>query len=182
MINQKSSTPLRSRSPTLNHIRSVIAMADGPSAKPSAVPEFSDVKLAHSKMTDFKSTEISVTSAEGRDSHPHLSGAPLLHSREKPFKFVATWRFWGILVLGQILSWCIVSTNILTQRLALVGANIPAFQNIFNYALLCVVYTPWTWYKYGFIKWFELNKKDGWKYFILAFADVQGVSTHHLCS
>lgn len=80
-----------------------------------------------------------------------------------------------ILILGQILSWCIVSTNTLTEYLSLAGANIPAFQSLFNYVLLNIVYTSWTLYKYGFKKWFELIWKDGWKYFVLAFADVQGV-------
>lgn len=68
-----------------------------------------------------------------------------------------------------------MSTNTLTEYLSLAGANIPAFQTVFNYALLSLVYTSWTLYKYGFKKWFRLNLKDGWKYFILAFADVQGV-------
>jgi Solute carrier family 35 len=95
--------------------------------------------------------------------------------REKAFKFVTTWRFWAILILGQVLSWCIVSTNTLTEYLSLAGANIPAFQSLFNYALLNIVYTSWTLYKYGYKKLFQLIWKDGWKYFILAFADVQGV-------
>jgi len=124
-----------------------------------------------------ESPEVSVKrSLPAGDPHvPSSAGTLLLHHHEKPFKFVTTWRFWGILVLGQILSWCIVSTNTLTEYLALGGANIPAFQTVFNYALLNIVYTSWTLYKYGFKKWCQLIWKDGWKYFVLAFADVQGV-------
>jgi hypothetical protein len=121
-----------------------------------------------SKVSDLKISASQPTSPEARPE------TPLLH-KERPFQFVATWRFWLILVLGQILSWCIVSTNTLTQYLSLDGANIPAFQTLFNYALLNLVYTAWTWYKYGFKKWFMVLLKDGWKYFILAFVDVQGV-------
>jgi len=100
---------------------------------------------------------------------------PPLQGKQTPFRFVATWQFWGILILGQILSWCIVSTNTLTEYLALAGANIPAFQTVFNYALLNLVYTSYTIYRYGFKRWARLLWKDGWKYFILGFADVQGV-------
>lgn len=107
---------------------------------------------------------------------PSTTASPL-RQRETPFKFITTWRFWVILILGQILSWCIVSTNTLTQYLSLAGANIPAFQSLFNYALLGIIYTSWTLYKYGFKKWARLVLKDGWKYFVLAFADVQGVWT-----
>ena len=92
-----------------------------------------------------------------------------------PFQFVASWRFWGILVLGQILSWCIVSTNTLTQYLSNAGAIIPAFQSLFNYALLAIVYLTWTVYKYGFRKMKHLLWKDGWKYICFAFFDVEGV-------
>jgi len=102
------------------------------------------------------------------------------NNKEKPFRFIATWHFWGILVLGQILSWCIVSTNTLTEYLSLAGANIPAFQSLFNYALLAVVYLSYTLYKYGFKKVGLLMFKDGWKFFIFAFADVQGVPSHLL--
>ena len=128
---------------------------------------------------DIKSNdhEINVNregSAYNGDPHVMSSETPLL-VKKRPFRFLTTWQFWGILILGQILSWCIVSTNTLTQYLTLVGANIPAFQTVFNYALLALVYTPWTLYKYGIKKWIRMVIKDGWKYFVLAFIDVQGV-------
>ena len=147
-------------------------MTDSPQ-KPGSfpVPSINDVKFGDTENPEL--TYDRSLSANGND--PHGTGTSLLPHYVKPLKFVTTWRFWGILVLGQILSWCIVSTNTLTEYLSLAGANIPAFQTLFNYALLNLVYTSWTLYKYGFKKWFQLIWKDGWKYFILAFADVQGV-------
>jgi|SRR5579859_2601085 len=122
------------------------------------------------------SPDQSLATPASRDHDPHdPTHAPLLNHREQAFKFITTGRFWLILFMGQILSWCIVSTNTLTQLLANDGANIPAFQTLFNYFLLAIVYTPWTWYKYGFKRWFGVVWRDGWKYFILAFVDVQGV-------
>ena len=71
---------------------------------------------------------------------------------------------------------CITGTNTLTSLLANKGTSIPAFQTFFNYVLLNIVYTGYTIYRYGFKKWAKLLVKDGWKYFILSFLDVEGVS------
>ena len=72
------------------------------------------------------------------------------------------------------------------------GTSIPAFQTLFNYVLLNILYTTYTCYSYGFGKWARLLLKDGWKCnvsygrhdpfrltnrssdFILSFLDVQG--------
>lgn len=43
------------------------------------------------------------------------------------------------------------------------GTSIPAFQTLFNYVLINLIYTPYTLYRYGFRKWFRLMLKDGWK-------------------
>jgi solute carrier family 35 protein F1/2 len=42
----------------------------------------------------------------------------------------------------QILSLCITSTNTFSQILANDNANIPAFQSLFNYVLLVLVWGP----------------------------------------
>jgi hypothetical protein len=143
-------------------------------SKPGA---FSIPKFGGFKLFDSKNPNVSVSRTPSATAcrDPHDTESPLIQHKEPPFKFITTWHFWGILVLGQVLSWCIVSTNTFTQYLALDGANIPAFQSLFNYVLLNIVYTSWTWYKYGFKKWFIVLWKDGWKYFILGFVDVQGV-------
>lgn len=73
-----------------------------------------------------------------------------------------------------VLAICITSTNTLSQLLSLSGTSIPAFQTFFNYVLLNLIYTSYTIYKYGFKKWGQLILKDGWRFFILAFFDVEG--------
>jgi len=65
-------------------------------------------------------------------------------------------------------------TNTFTSLISARGADIPAFQTFFNYVLLNIVYTSFTIYKYGVKKWARLILKDGWRYFILAFLDVEG--------
>lgn len=52
--------------------------------------------------------------------------------------------------------------------------SIPAFQLIPNYVILCAIYTSYTIYRYGFKAYGKLLVKDGWRYFILSFMDVQG--------
>lgn len=54
------------------------------------------------------------------------------------------------------------------------GTSIPAFQTFFNYVLLNIVYTSLTIYKYGTKRWAQMVYKDGWRYLILAFFDVEG--------
>ncbi|KAF2477606.1 DUF914-domain-containing protein [Lindgomyces ingoldianus] len=95
-------------------------------------------------------------------------------STGKWFAYVKTKDFWLVLLLGQVLSICITSTNTLSQLLSLERTSIPAFQTFFNYVLLNLIYTSWTIYKYGFKKWVNLLLKDGWRFFILAFMDVEG--------
>lgn len=73
-----------------------------------------------------------------------------------------------------VLSICITSTNTLTTLLNMEGTSIPAFQTFFNYVLLNLIYTSYTIYKYGFGCWGKLVLKDGWRFFLLAFCDVEG--------
>ncbi|KAK5062879.1 hypothetical protein LTR84_004954 [Exophiala bonariae] len=154
--------------------------------------------MSHFKETD---TAVRATSIDpGRGYGTNTSGssqAPLEHgdpeiveasperhvdgSEAQPKK---TWRskfayfktkdFWFILALGQILAICITGTNTLTTLLVIEGTSIPAFQTLFNYVLLNLIYTSYTIYQYGFKKWTRLLLKDGWKYIILAFFDVEG--------
>jgi solute carrier family 35 protein F1/2 len=112
-----------------------------------------------------------------QEQEPELSTADPMRKRDRirrSFRFLTTPHFWIIVIHGQVLSWCMVSTNTLTTFMTDEGNNIPAFQTLFNYALLCLIFTPYTIYRYGFKKWFKVLYKDGWKYFLLAFADVEG--------
>ncbi|KAK4144984.1 uncharacterized protein C8A04DRAFT_27232 [Dichotomopilus funicola] len=90
------------------------------------------------------------------------------------YSYLLTVDFWVIIAIGQILSLCITATNTFTSFLVSVNTNIPAFQTLFNYALLVLIWLPLTLYHYGPRKWFRIVLRDGWKYFILSFLDVEG--------
>jgi solute carrier family 35 protein F1/2 len=95
-------------------------------------------------------------------------------SKGRWFQYLKTKQFWLTMLLGQVLAICITSTNTLSSLLANEGTSIPAFQSFFNYVLLNLIYTTYTIYKYGFKRWTRLIIFDGWRFFILAFFDVEG--------
>ena len=74
----------------------------------------------------------------------------------------------------QVLALCLTGTNTFSSLLAARNFSIPAFQTLWNYIGLAIVYGSYTIYKYGFKGWVKLILKDGWKYIILAFLDVEG--------
>lgn len=90
------------------------------------------------------------------------------------YSYLATADFWLVVLIGQVLALCITGTNTLTSLLASVHTNIPAFQTMFNYWLLTMVYLPITLYRHGFRKWGGIVLRDGWKYLLLSFLDVEG--------
>ncbi|KAH8147731.1 uncharacterized protein LAJ45_08196 [Morchella importuna] len=90
------------------------------------------------------------------------------------FAYIKSPRFWLVLLIGQILSLCITSTNTFSGLLGMEGTSIPAFQSFFNYVLLNLVYTSYTLYKYGFKGWCKMVSKEWWRYIIMAFLDVEG--------
>jgi solute carrier family 35 protein F1/2 len=94
--------------------------------------------------------------------------------KKKRFAYLRTRDFWIVLLLTQIIALAQTGTNTLTSLIVARGTSIPAFQTFFNYVLLNVVYTSFTIYKYGFAKWSKMVVKDGWRFFILAFLDVEG--------
>ncbi|CAK7215203.1 hypothetical protein SBRCBS47491_002403 [Sporothrix bragantina] len=91
------------------------------------------------------------------------------------YSYLQTWDFWVVVLVGQVLSLCITATNTFTTFLDTNGCVIPAFQTLFNYILLAIIYVPLTFYFKG---WRYVVKtillRDGWKYFILSFLDVEG--------
>lgn len=97
-----------------------------------------------------------------------------LNSKPPRFAFLRRPQFYIVLALSQALAITQTGTNTLTTLLADAGTSIPAFQSLFNYVLLALIYTSITIYRYGWRKWLKLIWKDGWKYFILAFFDVEG--------
>ncbi|KAK4625631.1 hypothetical protein CLAFUW4_06066 [Fulvia fulva] len=93
---------------------------------------------------------------------------------KKRFGYLRRPQFWLVLLLSQALAVTITGTNTLSTLLSMEGTSIPAFQTLFNYILLNLIYTSWTIYKYGFKGWLKLMWKDGWRFFLLAFCDVEG--------
>jgi len=94
--------------------------------------------------------------------------------RSRWFGYLKRPQFWVVLLLSQALAITNTGTSTLTTLLADQGTSIPAFQSLFNYVLLNLIYSSTTIYKYGFKGWLRLLWKDGWRYFILAFCDVEG--------
>lgn len=90
------------------------------------------------------------------------------------WSYFTTIDFWAVLLLGQVLALCITGTNTFSNLLADRNTNIPAFQSLFNYILLFLIWFPITLWKMGPRAWARVALKDGWKYFILSFVDVQG--------
>lgn len=90
------------------------------------------------------------------------------------YSYLATADFWLVVLIGQVLALCITGTNTFTSLLSNLNTNIPAFQTMFNYLLLTLVYLPITLYYHGFQKWRSIVFHDGWKYLLLSFLDVEG--------
>ncbi|KAI0599474.1 solute carrier family 35 member F1 [Biscogniauxia sp. FL1348] len=90
------------------------------------------------------------------------------------YSYLTTADFWIVLLVGQVLALCITATNTFSSLLANLGTSIPAFQTVFNYVLLSLIYMPYTIYTYGPKKFGSILLRDGWKYFIFSFLDVEG--------
>ncbi|KAK4218940.1 hypothetical protein QBC37DRAFT_165071 [Rhypophila decipiens] len=95
------------------------------------------------------------------------------------YSYLTTIDFWVVILIGQILSLCITGSNTFSTFLAMKNTNIPAFQTLFNYLLLTMIYLPITLYHAtkngGILNWFKkVVLREGWKYFILSFLDVEG--------
>lgn len=90
------------------------------------------------------------------------------------FSYFTTVDFWAVVIIGQVLALCITATNTFTSFLVNLNTSIPAIQTLFNYVLLTMIYLPVTLFKYGPKKYLRIVLRDGWKYFILSFFDVQG--------
>lgn len=90
------------------------------------------------------------------------------------YSYLTTRDFWIVLVIGQVLALAITTTNTFSSLLVARNTSIPAFQSFFNYVLLTLVYFTYMLYQYGFRKFGSILWRDGWKYFILSFLDVEG--------
>lgn len=90
------------------------------------------------------------------------------------YSYFTTWDFWLVVLLGQFLCLCNTATSVFTTLLADYGTSVPAFQTFFNYVLLSAVYVPYMFWRYGWRKVLRICWRDGWRYFILSFLDVEG--------
>lgn len=119
-------------------------------------------------------TNVRATTSE--DEHAAVGqGIHILEARAVHwYSYFGTADFWVVLLLGQVLALCITATNTFTSFLANAGTNIPAFQTLFNYVLLFLVYTALFLYKDGPREYLRVAWVHGWKYFIMSFLDVLG--------
>ena len=108
------------------------------------------------------------------DEEAGATDVDALAKRSGWFSYLKTRNFWIVLVLGQVLSLCDTGTNTFSSLLSAEPWSIPAFQNFWNYVLINIIYTSFTIYKYGFKGYGKFLWKDGWKYLILSFLDVEG--------
>lgn len=98
----------------------------------------------------------------------------LEHKDLRWYSYLTTWDFWFVVALGQFLCLCNTATSVFTTLLDNYNTSVPAFQTFFNYVLLTLVYVPYMFYRYGWRKVLRICYKDGWRYFILSFLDVEG--------
>lgn len=130
---------------------------------------------ADSKSLSESPVVTSVPGGGSQESDLVKQGLQTLEAKKVTWwSYLTTVDFWAVLLLGQVLALCITGTNTLSGLLADKEINIPAFQSVFNYILLFIIWFPITIYKMGFLPWAKVVLKDGWKYFILSFLDVQG--------
>jgi solute carrier family 35 protein F1/2 len=109
------------------------------------------------------------------DSSSEAAPADQLDNKKKGFlAYFKTKEFYIILILGQVLAITNTATSTFSTLLSNDGTSIPAFQTFFNYVLLNIIFTTYSFYRYGFKGWARMVWYRGWKYFILAFCDVEG--------
>lgn len=113
------------------------------------------------------------TSDSGSDSV--TQGLHILENQSAHWwSYFITADFWIVVALGQVLALCITATNTFTTFLANANTNIPAFQTVFNYILLFIVYTTIFLVRDGPGAWWQSARTDGWKYLLMSFMDVEG--------
>jgi solute carrier family 35 protein F1/2 len=154
----------------MDHANPVVVERYGVQPKSSSIVAESSAGERHGavEMIDSGSNN------ESNNQPPANTIAAIEASKPGRFSFLRSRQFYIVLLISQALAVAITGTNTLSSLLAQEGTSIPAFQTLFNYILLSLIYTSYTLYKYGFKGWCKLVMKDGWRYFILAFCDVEG--------
>lgn len=130
---------------------------------------------ADSKSLDATTNPVGTQPSSADEDVAVSQGLHILETKSVHWhSYLMTADFWIILAMGQVLALCITATNTFTSFLAEAGTNIPAFQTVFNYILMFLIYTTVFMIKDGPREWWRIACVDGWKYFIMAFLDVQG--------
>ncbi|VDP48419.1 unnamed protein product [Soboliphyme baturini] len=75
--------------------------------------------------------------------------------------------------LGQLLSLCLCVSAVTSKYLSLFGVDTPTTQSFLTYFLLCFVYGTKLACRTSDIGLIDVFRSRGWKYFVLAFIDVE---------
>ncbi|EPQ61852.1 Bgt-5423 [Blumeria graminis f. sp. tritici] len=128
------------------------------------------------EIQDLNTQDFGITNNEPQANTEIVQrGLEVIESKKSAwYTYLMTRDFWTVLILGQVLALCITATNTFSTLLVDKGTSIPTFQTLFNYILLAIIFTSYTIYKYGPVRYFWLISVDGWKYAVLSFLDVQG--------
>ncbi|CAG8533416.1 24656_t:CDS:2 [Dentiscutata erythropus] len=95
-------------------------------------------------------------------------------SSKSKFFFLFTKEFFFILLWGQFISLCCTGSIVIVTALTINHhISLPATLSFFMYTTLTLIYTPITIYKNGIRAYLRMLKIRGWKYFLLAFVDVE---------
>ncbi|KKK20305.1 hypothetical protein P175DRAFT_0533461 [Aspergillus ochraceoroseus IBT 24754] len=125
--------------------------------------------------TGDEKTQATPAVIESSSPEEDVGGEQARQGKRWPlFEYMKTRDFWILLAMGQVIALANISSSTFSSLLSNEGTSIPAFQTLWNYVLLNLVYTSITLYKYGFKKWFRMLYTDCWRYFILSFLDVEG--------
>ena len=131
--------------------------------------------FAHSPIEVPSDDASDGTKARTVESLPHQAPSSDRAQKVEYFAYLRTRNFWITLGLGQVLALCVTSTNTFSSLLAGRSFSIPAFQTFWNYVLINIIYTSYSVYKYGFKGYVNtVLIRNGWKYLILSFLDVEG--------
>ncbi|KAG5984434.1 hypothetical protein E4U55_004778 [Claviceps digitariae] len=145
------------------------AHKNGFSPSATAVPSYNE---ACGIVLNSGSTSPAETSSETAEAS---RGLYILEAKSVHWwSYLTTADFWIVVAIGQILALCITATNTFTTFLNQENFSAPAFQTLFNYIFLAVIYNTIFLVRDGPRVWAQVAYRDGWKYLILAFMDVEG--------
>lgn len=150
-------------------------MEAGRTTTTDAVPTKSGGFEASVEGVSPDSTETSTTTTTTSETAQATQGLYLLEAKSVHWwSYLATADFWIVVAVGQVLALCITATNTFTTFLQQESFSAPAFQTLFNYVLLAAVYNTVFLARDGPAAWGRAARRDGWKYLIMAFLDVEG--------